>query len=101
MRIALIGLTAFALAGCTATVSDPGQAVPQAGAIQPLACNLSRAESFIGKPGEAVAEDARVAAGATSVRVVRPGQMVTQDYRVDRLNLETDDAGIVVRVRCG
>ena len=101
MRIALIGLTAFALAGCTATVSDPGQAVPQAGAIQPLACDLSRAEGFIGKPGDAVAEDARAAAGATSVRVIRPGQAVTDDYRVDRLNLETDDAGIVVRVRCG
>ena len=101
MRSALIGLAAITLAGCTTTVSDPGQAVPESGAIQPLACNLSRAEGFIGKPGNAVAEDARAAVGAKSVRVVRPGQAVTQDYRADRLNIETDDAGNVVRVHCG
>ena len=101
MRIALIGLTMITLTGCAATVSDPGQAVPEANAIQPLACDFSRAEGFIGKPGDAVAEDARAATGAKSVRVIRPGQAVTQDYRIDRLNLETDDAGTVVRVRCG
>ncbi|KKC27946.1 I78 family peptidase inhibitor [Sphingomonas sp. SRS2] len=101
MRTALIGLTMIALSGCAATVSEPGQAVPQSSAIQPLACNLNRAESFVGKPGDAVAEDARAASGAKSVRVIRPGQAVTQDYRADRLNLETDDAGNVVRVSCG
>ena len=101
MRIVLTGLTMIALTGCTATVSDPGQAVPEASAIQPMSCNLSRAEGFIGKRSDAVAEDARAAAGAKSVRVIRPGQAVTQDYRTDRLNLETDDAGIVVRTHCG
>ncbi|KRB86464.1 hypothetical protein ASE00_07120 [Sphingomonas sp. Root710] len=101
MRSILIGLAATTLAGCTATMSDPGQAVPESSAIQPLACNLSRAEGFIGKPGDAVAEEARAAVGATSVRVIRPGQAVTQDYRADRLNIEVDDSGNVVRVRCG
>lgn len=101
MRNALIGLTMIALTGCTATMSDPGQAVPEANPIQPQACNPSRTEGFVGKPGDAVAEDARAAAGARTVRVIRPGQAVTHDYRADRLNLELDAAGDVVRVHCG
>ena len=101
MRIALIGFSALTLGACTATVSDQGQAVPAASTIDPLACSVSRAESFVGKPGDAIAEDARIAAGAQTVRVIRPGQAVTMDYRADRLNLELDDSGILVRVRCG
>jgi len=89
------------LAGCTQTVSEGGQAVPDAAPIAPLACNVSRAEAFVGKPADAVAEDARLAAGAKNIRVIRPGTMVTMDYRGDRLNLKTDDAGAVVSVSCG
>jgi len=101
MRIVLIGLATVALAGCAPTVSDRGQAVPEANAVPPAACNQSRAEAYIGKVAAAIADQARAAAGAGSVRVIGPDQAVTQDYRNDRLNIETDAAGSVVRVRCG
>jgi hypothetical protein len=35
------------------------------------------------------------------LRVIRPGMAVTMDYRVDRTNIELNDAGDVVRVYCG
>jgi len=101
MRIVLIGLATIALAGCTPTVSDRGQAVPEAGAIPPAACNQIRAEAYIGKDAAAIADQARAAAGAEAVRLIGPGQAVTQDYRNDRLNIETDATGRAVRVRCG
>jgi hypothetical protein len=34
------------------------------------------------------------------VRVIAPGQAVTQDYRENRLNLETDASGNLVRANC-
>jgi hypothetical protein len=101
MRIWVIGLSALALGGCTATVSEPGQAVPESNAVPPVACDAARAEAYVGRNGTAIAEDARTAAGAKTTRVIAPGQAVTMDFRPDRLNIETDAAGIVVKVRCG
>lgn len=36
-----------------------------------------------------------------TIRVIRPGDMVTKDYRTDRLNVELDENDIVTRVYCG
>lgn len=101
MRALVIGLAALSLGGCTATVSDSGQAVPESNAVPPVACDAARAEAYVGRNGSSIAEEARTAAGARSVRVIGPDQAVTQDYRVDRLNIATDAAGIVIRVNCG
>lgn len=35
------------------------------------------------------------------VRVIRPGQMITMDFRANRLNIELDEIGKVARVWCG
>jgi hypothetical protein len=35
------------------------------------------------------------------VRVIRPNQPVTMDYRADRLNLELDARDRIIRVFCG
>ena len=40
-------------------------------------------------------------AGQRSVRYIGPGDAVTQDFRPDRLNVELDDQGRIVRLRCG
>lgn len=101
MRTWVIGLSALALGGCTATMSEPGQAVPESNAVPPVACDAARAEAYVGRNGAAVAEEARTAAGARTMRVIAPGQAVTQDYRTDRLNIEADSGGVVVRVSCG
>ena len=39
--------------------------------------------------------------GARTVRVIRPGDAVTMDYRQDRLNIELDADGKIVRFNCG
>jgi hypothetical protein len=35
------------------------------------------------------------------LRVIRPGTMVTKDYRPDRLNIMLDDADVVTKFYCG
>jgi hypothetical protein len=65
-------------------------------------CEASDLNFLIGKTlDETLTARARDAAGASSVRVVRPGQMVTMDYLPERLNIEVDAAGKVIAVRCG
>ena len=102
MRFGVLLMTAFAMAGAA-------QAKPlfkQGTALKPPAdlapsCSADSARSFVGKPGEANADKARVAADADAVRLIRPGQAVTMDYRAERLNLKLDDKGLVAAVTCG
>jgi K+/H+ antiporter YhaU regulatory subunit KhtT len=65
-------------------------------------CDVSDVKDLVGQPyNEALAARARDMTGATIVRIVRPGEAVTMDYREDRLTLELDAAGKVVSARCG
>ncbi|KPP93170.1 MAG: Peptidase inhibitor I78 family [Rhodobacteraceae bacterium HLUCCA08] len=59
-------------------------------------CGAAGLADAIGGPITAVDVDA-----LDPVRVIRPGQPVTMDYRVDRLNIELDAADRVMRVTCG
>jgi len=36
-----------------------------------------------------------------SVRMIRPGTMVTQDYQSERLNVHINENGRIVRIDCG
>lgn len=100
MRTIAIGLAALTVAGCATTAPEPRQS-PPSGQVPPAACDAARAEAYVGRNGAAVADEARTAAGARTVRVIAPGQAVTMDSRPDRLNVETDARGNVVSVRCG
>ena len=51
--------------------------------------------------GPRTVESARRDANARSVRVIRPGDFYTQDFRGDRLNIEVDRRNRIVRLRCG
>lgn len=65
-------------------------------------CDVTEPKELVGKTyDEALAARAKELTGAAVVRVMRPGQMVTMDYREDRLTLELDAAGKVVSARCG
>lgn len=39
--------------------------------------------------------------GHDRMRVIRPGAVITQDLRGDRLNLIVDDKGKLLTARCG
>lgn len=66
------------------------------------ACDALQAQWTVGKVlTDAELEQARKDAGAESVRTLEPGQVVTMEFRADRLNLELDDQGAVSSARCG
>lgn len=62
--------------------------------MSPQPCDFPQ---FIGK---AVDESALKAIGRP-FRVLPPGGMATMDFSPARINLETDDKGIVTRIHCG
>ena len=97
MRAALAALTL--LAGCTsvAATEQPAPAPASDGK-----CNAALAQQLIGRQesSETGAEAQRLS-GASRMRWIRPGQMVTMDYREDRLNIDLDDAGRITGLRCG
>lgn len=66
-------------------------------------CDAAPAQAFVGKQAdEATVAAARKAAGAKGdLRVIKPGQPVTMDYRIGRLNVEVDEHNTIVRINCG
>lgn len=65
----------------------------------PDACNASQFQHLVGRDEAAVAE-AGIEPGQKT-RIFGPGDMLTMDYRSDRINVELDAVGEVVRVYCG
>lgn len=86
----------LALAACT-TPPRPVADTPAAGQ-----CNADAARRHVGKPATAATvQTARTDAGASTARILKPGQMVTMEYQADRLNLDVDAANVITNVRCG
>ncbi|WP_028696458.1 I78 family peptidase inhibitor [Pseudomonas cremoricolorata] len=99
-------LVLAALAGCSSGgTTDAGQgAAPAAGSAQSNdgRCQSSAADFAIGKQGTpALLEQAREASGAQIARLLKPHDMVTLEYRSERLNLNVNEQGVVNRVNCG
>lgn len=97
------GVFLLILAGCApATPPAEGNQVPQEQPADGGSCDAAKAQSFVGEPESAeIAEQARQKSGARTVRWLRPGQIVTMEYRDDRLNLELDAEGKIIAIRCG
>jgi len=56
---------------------------------------------WIGKSYEEAKGDIEAGEGVATIRVIRPDQAVTQDFRPDRLNVELDAEDKVTRIYCG
>lgn len=69
---------------------------------EPSRCKANAAGDAIGRRDTPAlrAEVARKV-GHSRIRWLPPGSIVTQDLRSDRLNIDIDEGGVVVRVRCG
>ena len=95
----LLVTTLLALGACAATPAEqPATASPP----PPGSCDASKAQFAVGHDaGLAIQDQARERSGAGVVRTVRPGQIITMEYRADRLTVELDASGKVTRVRCG
>ena len=98
MRLAIMGLAAFGLAGCATTGGDDG---PES-APMPMMCNAEKVQSYVGKQasadsGAAILKDS----GARTLRWGPPNAAWTMDYRQDRVNVEYDGKMKIVRITCG
>lgn len=83
-------------------VAPPTDAPPPAQPPTAQACDADAANGAIGETATTeVIERARNAAGAAVARTLAPGQVVTMEFRGDRLNLMVDEANVVTGVRCG
>lgn len=105
-----VAMVCLALAGCVASpsfdaapvaeapISDDGERV-----LDPLrSCRASGARPLVGQVADAATiANAKRATGASTVRVLRPGDARSMDYRTDRLNLDVDAKAKIVRAYCG
>ncbi|AEA70054.1 MULTISPECIES: I78 family peptidase inhibitor [Pseudomonas] len=93
-------LAAVVLSGCSSTSeSTPEPVATETGHSR---CEAKGAEFAIGKQASPqLLEQARTRAGAQIARILKPNDMVTLEYRSDRLNLNTDANLVVNRVNCG
>ncbi|PJI86998.1 hypothetical protein DAH55_08875 [Sphingomonas koreensis] len=68
----------------------------------PARCSAGAVQGFVGRDARPrVIQNAKRRAGARDVRVIRPGQAVTMDFRSDRLNVEVDHRNNIRRLHCG
>ncbi len=92
-------LPALSLAACATTPPPPVPAPPVAA---PGMCRGDALASFVGQPrSEALGARMLRASGATKIRWVPKGTMVTMDYREDRLTVYLDAARRIERASCG
>lgn len=97
MRSLLVCLTLLAATGCE-TVNDdiPAEDDPR------YACTLSNLGSMVGQQAtQRLGTEALRLSNSRTIRWIRPGDAVTMDYRLDRLNIMLDAANVVTEFRCG
>lgn len=86
------------LAGCMMTPVPPGPPPPPPGGP----CVEANADLFVGQVAtQGVQESARIAANATVVRTIAPGQAITMEFNPNRLNLEVTATNVITNGRCG
>lgn len=75
---------------------------PYAGPAPGGVCNAAAVGWAIGRaPTPDVVERARVESGSALVRVVAHGEMVTQEFRAERLTIRTNERGAITALACG
>jgi hypothetical protein len=93
--LAPVALVPFAMSACAPPVAPlPG---PPGGQ-----CSADRLGNLVGQFATlSLVSRAKRRAGASQVRVLRPGQIVTMEFRNGRLNVNVDERNRVVRFNCG
>lgn len=96
-------LLAIALAGCASSPApDEAPRPPALSAGGDDACGASRVQGRLGHDyTEAMQQAIAQQSQAQRVRVIRPGQGYTLDYRPERLNIHLDEGERISELRCG
>ncbi|BCD88590.1 hypothetical protein PSm6_49970 [Pseudomonas solani] len=106
LGLALVGAL---LAGCSSTdapaekpAAAATESLPAAAPSEDGRCSSGPVRSLIGKAATPeLVEQAKNAAGASDVRVLKPGSVMTLEYNSRRLNIDTDDTNLIKGVSCG
>ncbi|NUU37604.1 I78 family peptidase inhibitor [Pseudomonas sp. C2B4] len=103
-KLASLGtlLAVALLAGCSTTTNESATDPVTTTDTGHSRCEAKAAEFTLGKQASPeLLEQARKRSGAQVARFLLPNDMVTLEYRSDRLNLNTDANRVVTRVNCG
>ena len=95
MRWMLVSI--LLLTGCTPTGNPTDGAPPRLEEQGPDGCGMAENEALVGEPISAFDQAAR----DKPVRIIPPGGIVTMEYNPDRLNIDLDNRGRIVRFWCG
>jgi hypothetical protein len=98
IRALLLGGLLMTNGGCT--TPPPGEPeVPLHGAGS---CDATGTDHLVGRQATAeLSAEAQRLSNARTVRWLKPGQMVTMEYRADRLSISVDEQNLVTKIRCG
>ncbi|MBX8528482.1 hypothetical protein K5D32_02340 [Pseudomonas cichorii] len=104
-KFATLGFVALAalMAGCSSTPgSSPETAQAPASHAGHGRCDAAQAQSAVGQQASAaLLAQVRTQSGSNEARILGPNDMVTLEYRSDRVNINADASGKVIRVNCG
>lgn len=92
------------LAGCGATSAPPAhEPAPPPPTVETSGdCGAQRVQDRVGRDyTEALGEAIRAESGAGAMRVMRPGDVFTMEYRGDRINVRLDEGGRITDIGCG
>ena len=92
----LLLVSVFALAACQTGVKSESPSAAAAPADN-SPCEAARFEHLVGSQGDAVS----ASMFPQGTRILRPGMVMTMDYRGDRLNVVINEENKVDRVYCG
>ena len=107
---ALIAPWLLVLCSCSNSADSPGASTAAPAATPPAAtpavpeqaCQVEPVQHVVGsKYTPELGEKVRELSGSMVVRVLHPGEVVTMEFRFDRVNITVDDAGAITQVTCG
>ena len=99
-RLVLPLLALAALPGCIIPVPVPPVTPGSITIDQWSPCGARGLQDYVGQ-SVAVVEGTNFQGAPGPVRVIRPGDVVTQEFLAERLNFRIDAAGLVAAVDCG
>jgi len=89
----LAGLALLAAVAACAAVPPPNPPSP---------CGADKAAAFVGRQAtSAVRAEVAASVGERTIRWIRPGDVVTQDFIETRLNVMLDGKDVITGARCG
>jgi positive regulator of sigma E activity len=99
MKMLIAG--AMLMAGCATTVPEEPGDIPVRGETG-RKCSAAPAQGLVGRKATTqLGTEAVRLTGAATMRWIGEGDMVTMDYREDRLNIHLDAKNQVVKIACG